>query len=250
MSDHPDSSDLERPVPPSLAPSPSPSVRISQLPHCQAHHIWQNCLYLGPVSSARDEAALRADGITHVLNVATQIDTQQFETVQVRHLRIYDSPQQVLPLEQATQFLAQALLFSQNAANTNKCLVHCYAGQSRSASLVIYFLLKYGNYFVKDRKDNGNDWSPDMGFSLQQAMEWVKSRKPDICPNFGFAAQLEQAERDLYPHTPSNFNLMEYKIDCFMQLLEGSTKTREDARRALERANGNGDLALDLLLES
>jgi protein-tyrosine phosphatase len=50
----------------------------------------------------------------------------------------------------------------------SKVLVHCNAGVSRSASLVIA-------YFIREKK---------LGF--QEALNLVKSKRPQIFPNTGF----------------------------------------------------------------
>lgn len=54
-----------------------------------------------------------------------------------------------------------------------KCLVHCKMGKSRSASVVIAFVMKTYNW------------------SLQKALDFVKSKRSCINPNDGFMKQLE-----------------------------------------------------------
>jgi hypothetical protein len=53
-------------------------------------------------------------------------------------------------------------------------LVHCYYGQSRSATVVLAYLLEY--------------YSPKL--SLGDAFDLLKGVKPDICINPGFLSQL------------------------------------------------------------
>ena len=55
-------------------------------------------------------------------------------------------------------------------------LVHCNAGVSRSATVVIAFLMKEKN------------------FSFQEAFHHVKKRRPCIRPNEGFVKQLQLLE--------------------------------------------------------
>jgi hypothetical protein len=57
-----------------------------------------------------------------------------------------------------------------------RVLVHCYAGVSRSATVVLSYLLKYE------------------GMSLRQAWEHVQQRRPIINPNAGFVAHLKLFE--------------------------------------------------------
>jgi len=61
-----------------------------------------------------------------------------------------------------------------NAKNNHeKVLVHCHAGKSRSASTIIYYLMKHE------------------GYSFDQAFQHVKNCRSSINPNTGFIAQLQ-----------------------------------------------------------
>ena len=130
-------------------------------------------LYLSPGTPALNEILLQCDKITHVLNTALELDTQNFEEIQVLHLKLYDSPEQILPFEEAAEFIRSSI------ASGGKVLVHCNAGQSRSASMIIYYLMTLGN-------------------TLKSSFDYVKARKPNIGPNFGFATQLEEQEKKLF----------------------------------------------------
>lgn len=196
---------------------------VTRLPHSQAYTILQNRLSLAPGFLATNEQLLQKDGITHVLNVAIDLETQQFSIIQVLHLKLHDSPDQPLPFDEAAEFIADCV-----KTNGGHCLVHCNAGQSRSASLIIYFLVKYGNY------------------TLQEAWQYCKTRKQDIRPNFGFASQLEAAELKL--RGESSFDLTEYKADSIMDILEGSGKTKDDVMNAIREASGDAEIALGSLL--
>lgn len=64
-----------------------------------------------------------------------------------------------------------------------KSLVHCVAGVSRSASLVIAYLMKYSD------------------MSLKQAFQHVRSIRPQVRPNVGFFKQLIEYEQRLFGTT-------------------------------------------------
>ena len=66
-----------------------------------------------------------------------------------------------------------------NESQNNKILVHCRAGASRSASLVIAFLMKKKK------------------LSLIESYQFVLNKRPIIEPNMGFVIQLKQLEKDL-----------------------------------------------------
>jgi atypical dual specificity phosphatase len=56
--------------------------------------------------------------------------------------------------------------------NKNKTLVHCYSGISRSATIIIYYLMKAYK------------------LNYKMAFEIIKSKRPTICPNSNFKKQL------------------------------------------------------------
>ena len=57
-----------------------------------------------------------------------------------------------------------------------RTLVHCFAGISRSATLVIAYLVH------------------ELGYTLRQAHDFVRSKRPCIQPNIGFWKQLIELE--------------------------------------------------------
>ena len=210
-------------------PLDDPSV-ISLLSNTKAHTILNDRLYLGPASSASNETALLSDGITHILNITKEIPKQQFTDIQVCHLHCYDSPQQCLPFEEAAAFIDECLNSTVvEGRSPRRCLIHCNAGQSRSASITIYYLMTKGH-------------------TLQQSYEYVKSRKPNIRPNYGFCSQLQEMEVQLFGGKTS-LDMNEYKADTLCEILEGSNKTREDILKALKDHGGDGEIALGMLLQ-
>ncbi|ETO17712.1 Dual specificity phosphatase, catalytic domain containing protein [Reticulomyxa filosa] len=74
-------------------------------------------------------------------------------------------------LHDATDWMHAALLEKKDV------LVHCRHGQSRSASVVIAYLIKYQH------------------MTLDQAWDYVKQRRDRIAPNPGFREQLERFEK-------------------------------------------------------
>ena len=61
----------------------------------------------------------------------------------------------------------------------NKVFVHCKEGMSRSATIVIAYLMK------------------SMNFRYDDALKYVKSRRPIVDPNPGFRSQLKQLDEQL-----------------------------------------------------
>ncbi|EJK72752.1 hypothetical protein THAOC_05682 [Thalassiosira oceanica] len=145
---------------------------------------------------------------------------QLFEGAAVRRLECYDSPQQVLPLELGAEMIDRCL------SEGGRCLVHCNAGQSRSASMVMIYFFMF------------------KGHTLRASFEYVRGCKPDVKPNYGFWSQLEATEKELFGFSEPSLNSDGYKSETILELLEGSGKSKKDVLAALARFDGNGDLAL------
>jgi hypothetical protein len=67
-------------------------------------------------------------------------------------------------------------------SNNKRVYIHCEKGISRSATIVIAYLMKK------------NKWN------LENALNYVKTKKPNIAPNTSFVKYLQIFEQDLY-HT-------------------------------------------------
>jgi len=98
----------------------------------------EECLYLGSEWNASNLEELRQNGITHILNVTREIDNFFPGSFQYMNVRIYD--------EETTDLMKHfnsTYNFIKNAkSSSGKVLVHCKMGISRSASVVISFLMK------------------------------------------------------------------------------------------------------------
>ncbi len=140
-------------------------------------------LFIGPIGAARNLKGLRKRGITHILNVSPVVPCyfkDNPEGAFTYHLvPIYDdSSVDLLPhLETAVEFIS-------TGRKAGGVLVHCYAGQSRSASFVIAYLV------AKE------------GMSLPEAWATVKKARPCVQPNAGFLRQLAEFEQSVLLHTP------------------------------------------------
>jgi dual specificity phosphatase 12 len=95
-------------------------------------------------------------------------------------------------------------IISEYIRNNKNVLVHCYAGISRSATIVLNYLLK--DYYIYN---NIYD-SPE--FSLNYILNFCKGKRRFVNPNIGFLRQLllKTYEYDLnYNH----YNLYDKKFD-------------------------------------
>ncbi|EMD38111.1 hypothetical protein CERSUDRAFT_34809, partial [Gelatoporia subvermispora B] len=129
-------------------------------------------VYVGDINAAENAATLASLGITHVLSAMRgHVAIPPGFPIEVLQLPLQDSPFAELAgfLPRATAFLSTAL------RNPHaRVLVHCVQGVSRSSSVVCAFLIaQYG-------------WTPE------QAVQYVKSKRPNAQPNPGFVSQLKE----------------------------------------------------------
>ena len=150
-------------------------------------------LFLGNAAFATNPELMK--DFTHILNV-----TQNETLLNVTHNEIKKVVLQLPILDQVNVNIAdyfdEAIRFICEAlSNGGRVLVHCQAGVSRSATIVIAFLIHQFNLTDVD------------------ATAYVKERRPVIRPNFGFCAQLFVFHRDLIQPEPPRlpFSLEEFK---------------------------------------
>ncbi|GAA6214352.1 dual specificity phosphatase DUPD1-like [Lates japonicus] len=144
------------------------------------NEVWPN-LYIGDAATAQDKTLLVNMGITHVVNAADgprHIDTGPhfykdtnilYHGVEAPDCKDFDlSPF----FTETADFIHGALI------QKGKVLVHCARGISRSATLVLAFLM------IKER------------LTLAEAVEVVRKHR-NVLPNVGFLNQLRRLDSSL-----------------------------------------------------
>ncbi|KAJ1929843.1 tyrosine protein phosphatase yvh1 [Tieghemiomyces parasiticus] len=135
-------------------------------------HLIHPHLYLGNYDAASDRRFLEHARITHILSMGTDLHPRfpgQFKYLQID---IYD-----MKSEDIMQHFPETYAFIRNAIMSGgNVLVHCHAGISRSASVVIAYLMK------------------SLDLPLASAYQLVKEKREIIWPNEGFRRQLEMYE--------------------------------------------------------
>ncbi|NWY57368.1 DS13B phosphatase, partial [Chionis minor] len=143
--------------------------------------VWPN-LYVGDLYVARDKAQLSRMGISHVVDAAAgrfHIDTgpkfYQDLPVDYYGVEAEDNPNFDLSI-----YFYPVARYIRAALNSprGKVLVHCAMGVSRSATLVLAFLMICE------------------GMSLTDAIQTVRPHR-GICPNSGFLKQLRELDLQL-----------------------------------------------------
>ncbi|KAJ0980964.1 hypothetical protein J5N97_009219 [Dioscorea zingiberensis] len=140
--------------------------------------IWHNIL-MSVSNSLRklegDKDGLKTLNITHILSVMRSLNPTFPDEFICKTIDVLDSPDTNL-----AQYFDECFEFIEKARRSGGgVLVHCFAGISRSATIVLAYLMK------KHR------------MSLSQALKFVRSKRPRISPNQGFRKQLEMFEKSL-----------------------------------------------------
>uniref|UniRef100_A0A8C2TQ98 Dual specificity phosphatase 19 n=1 Tax=Coturnix japonica TaxID=93934 RepID=A0A8C2TQ98_COTJA len=122
------------------------------------------------VGAARPWGLSALQGVTHILNVAYGVQNAFVNDFIYKTIPILD-----LPETDITSYFPECFEFIEKAKmQDGVVLVHCNAGVSRAAAIVIGFLM------------NSERLSFASAFSL------VKGARPSICPNPGFMEQLHK----------------------------------------------------------
>ncbi len=134
------------------------------------HEILPN-LFLGNYKIASDKERLKALGITHILNCAKEIECIFRGEFNYSHIQLNDDPNTRVShlFDEVHKYIDKVI------GNNGKILVHCYAGISRSATIVI-------SYIIHKKLFN----------SFPIIMSYVKNIRPNVNPNAGFTNQLKE----------------------------------------------------------
>jgi len=132
-------------------------------------------LFLGSQDAATNEQGLNEKGVKYILNVATGIDYKQQDGINYCTIPILDLDSvDIIPI------FEQCFDFIEIGRKDGGVLVHCNQGVSRSATVIIAYIMK------TEKK------------SFQESYNITKNSKQDINPNPGFMRQLKEYENSVY----------------------------------------------------
>lgn len=131
-------------------------------------------LYMGSQDVAQDKDLLRKHKITHIISVGVQVC--QCSEVIYSFIEALDLPE----FDMRPVFQQSAQLINDIRDSGGSVFVHCNAGVSRSATIVIAYLME------KEK------------LPYLQAVELLKQARPCVKPNDGFIRQLKLLENDLF----------------------------------------------------
>ena len=178
-------------------------------------------IYLGSKVDAANREHLSHLRVTHILNCTEEVpntfeNDAEGATIIYKRLNLCDEV-----TVRITDVFSDAFSFLDSVASTpggGRVLVHCAEGISRSATVVIAFLMR------------------TYGLTLYQAYSHAKSQRKQVFPNLGFWKQLDALEKELWQAKPEPKG--EYRstmADCIdMNLLMEEYK----ARKAMAEGGG------------
>ncbi|KAG1664933.1 hypothetical protein FOA52_004455 [Chlamydomonas sp. UWO 241] len=159
----------------------------------QCSQILPEGVYLSGDSVARSRGALGGERITHVLNCIGFLCPEVYkDELTYKTFYLHDNPG-----EDILSILFEALEFIDGAVRGGgRVLVHCSQGVSRSATLVIAYIM----------------WRT--GRSFDQVMAQVKAARGVVSPNIGFTCQLLQWQKARSADAPTRTRLYRLAPHC------------------------------------
>lgn len=126
-------------------------------------------IYLGSSYNSNNIYTIQKFGIEKIINVTQEIPSL-FPEIEYLRIPIRDTRDSFIEnyLENSYQFITKN--------NKHQILIHCYMGASRSATVVIYYLMKHHK------------------MSLEQALEYLQKKRPIININVNFVKELKDIE--------------------------------------------------------
>ncbi len=135
-------------------------------------------VYLSDFHTSTNYGLLKKHGIEQILTIGKELPQHEHNDFKTMYISLDDAPH-----ERISNYFSSAHAFINQAPT----LVHCYAGISRSASLVISYMMKYSNMTFGD------------------ALAHCRKIRPRVNPNIGFTMQLmeygeqlQQCQRSTY----------------------------------------------------
>jgi hypothetical protein len=138
-------------------------------------------IYLGDYESALDAKILLDMGIKRILNVSKEcLFSESILENEIKTMQIFIDDHCDESIEKYFQLCIDYI--HEGVMCGEKILVYCRMGISRSATIVIAYLMRYGI-------NGSHDENP---LSYDDAFDFVREKREDICPNLGFIISLHQ----------------------------------------------------------
>ncbi|XP_068677151.1 dual specificity protein phosphatase 19-like [Montipora foliosa] len=134
----------------------------------------QENLYISSQGGAKNLDELKKHNVTHILNVGSGIENAYPQEFTYKTVEILD-----LPETKICQHFPTLFDFINLGRKNGAILVHCNAGVSRSATVLL-------GYLMSTRRS-----------TLEESMKILKEARPCVKPNEGFLCQLQDYQQEL-----------------------------------------------------
>nr|XP_022905968.1 dual specificity protein phosphatase MPK-4-like [Onthophagus taurus]XP_022908639.1 dual specificity protein phosphatase MPK-4-like [Onthophagus taurus] len=175
-------------------------------------------LYLGSLSAATDIPTLNKYEITHILTIDTvplPRNVLDIRNITSKFIQLSDQPK-----EDLLSHFTNSIEFINNGISKGNVLVHCYFGVSRSATIIIAYIMKKYN------------------LNYTEALKKVKKRRSIVCPNRGFVTQLILFEEMLYKVNPNHLRYKNYRLTCAADKVKKAKILPQDYHDLIKRDPG------------
>jgi atypical dual specificity phosphatase len=135
-------------------------------------HQYRPWLVLGDAEAAHSQHLLQTNKITHILNVADDVENMFPSEFQYENLHVKDFGQDA----GISRVFEQAAKFAEEVKNTEgkKLLVHCFAGMNRSPTIVIALLMILEKKSLREAYCEVKRKSPSTGLFEDSRKELLK----------------------------------------------------------------------------
>lgn len=132
-------------------------------------------LYIGSIGAALNKKGLKENEISAILCCCDGVKQAFSEEFTYKILPLLDKDSEDIKkyFDEAAAFIHEII------ESTKKVLVHCFAGKSRSTTIMMAYLIKYKKMSVKE------------------ALAAIKEKRSQVCPNSGFMKQLIEYHKEL-----------------------------------------------------
>jgi len=142
-------------------------------------------LFLGDIWNTNNLDFLQSNNINVIISVAKDIvfKPKIFENITIHKYQIEDT----LEYDISIHFDDITELIHDYIIKGKTVLVNCMAGVSRSATITVAYLMKYEN------------------MNLKEALQFVKDKRPIICPDRNFLFKLSDYEHKIFYSRKTTF---------------------------------------------
>ncbi|CAG9333261.1 unnamed protein product [Blepharisma stoltei] len=151
-------------------------------------------IFLGNEAVALRQEILKENGITHIIIAAKELEPHFEGTFVYKKIDAYDQSSSDITkfFEECNNFIDEAL------ANDGRVLIHCYQGVSRSCAVAAAYLIS------------------KRGYSCKLALDYIKKKHYECCPNNGFKEQLEAYYRSLQKMKSNGEEVKSSRCHCLI----------------------------------